>query len=84
MAQVAHPSSRSMAGSAAASGGIAPVYPGKGSGRSGIIPMPTRWWLRPVRMQARVGEQNAVVWKFVYRSPSEASRLIVGVAMGLP
>ena len=46
--------------------------------------MPTRWWLRPVRTQARVGEQNAVVWKFVYRSPSAASRSMVGVAMGLP
>jgi hypothetical protein len=27
--------------------------------------MPTEWWLRPVKSAARVGEQSAVVWKFV-------------------
>ena len=47
--------------------------------RSVIRPMPTEWWLRPVRRHARVGEHNAVVWKFVNVSPPAASRSIVGV-----
>ena len=41
-------------------------------------PMPTEWWLRPVIRQARVGEQSAVVWKPVYRTPPAASRSNVG------
>jgi hypothetical protein len=27
-----------------------------------MVPEPTRWWLRPVRSAARVGEQIEVVW----------------------
>ena len=41
--------------------------------------MPTEWWLRPVRRQARVGEQRAVVWKLLNRSPPAASASRVGV-----
>ena len=33
------------------------------------MPMPTRWWLRPVNRHARVGEHTAVVWKLVNRTP---------------
>ena len=46
--------------------------------------MPTAWWLRPVSSDARLGEHNAVTWKRLYRSPSAASRSIVGVAMSDP
>src|SRR4051794_34003464 len=46
--------------------------------------MPTAWWLRPVRMQARVGEQSAVTWKRLYRSPPCASRSMLGVSMFEP
>ena len=31
--------------------------------------MPTAWWFRPVRRDARVGEHSGVTWKFVYRKP---------------
>jgi hypothetical protein len=40
--------------------------------------------LRPVSNAARVGEQIAVVWKRVYRSPAAASRSKVGVLHGPP
>ncbi len=46
--------------------------------------MPTRWWLRPVSRQARVGEQTAVVWKLVKRTPPAANRSMLGVAMSEP
>ena len=28
------------------------------------------WWLRPLSSAVRVGEQSAVVWNWLYRSPS--------------
>src|SRR4051794_22406348 len=46
--------------------------------------MPTEWWLRPVRSAWRVGEQSAVVWKRLKRSPSSAKRSNVGVLHGPP
>ena len=42
--------------------------------RSGSMPMPTRWWLRPVESAARVGEHIAVVWKALYAMPASARR----------
>ena len=48
------------------------------------MPMPTRWWLRPVSRQARVGEHTAVVWKLVKRSPRAARRSMLGVSMSDP
>ena len=47
-------------------------------------PMPTEWWLRPVRSAARVGEQSAVVWKRLYLRPFAASRSTFGVLIGPP
>ena len=47
-------------------------------------PIPFVWWLRPVSSAARVGEHNAVVWKFENRRPSVASASNVGVAMSDP
>ena len=41
-------------------------------------------WLRPVIRQDRVGEQSAVVWKFVYISPCSAIRLMFGVSISPP
>ena len=41
-------------------------------------------WLRPVSRHERVGEQSAVVWKFVYRSPRSAIRLMFGVSISPP
>src|SRR5262245_46513557 len=49
-----------------------------------ITPVPTEWWLRPVRRAARVGEQSAVVWKRLYRKPSRANRSSTGVAAPPP
>jgi hypothetical protein len=46
--------------------------------------MPLLWWLRPVTMQARLGEQSAVVCMLLKRNPSAASASKVGVSMGLP
>jgi hypothetical protein len=46
--------------------------------------MPTSWWLRPVSSEARVGEHSGVTWKFVYRSPSAASRSMFGVLRSDP
>jgi hypothetical protein len=47
-------------------------------------PMPTAWWLRPVRSAWREGEHRAVVWKRLNRSPSPANRSKVGVLHGPP
>src|SRR5262249_59641052 len=41
-------------------------------------------WFRPVIRQERVGEQRAVVWKFVYVSPRSAIRLMLGVSIKPP
>jgi hypothetical protein len=45
---------------------------------------PLAWWLRPVRMHERVGEQSAVVCMLVERSPSAARASRLGVRIGLP
>src|SRR5579864_841698 len=47
-------------------------------------PIPAEWWLRPVSIACRVGEQSAVVWKRLYFSPPEASFSKLGVAHGPP
>src|SRR6059058_2989206 len=49
-----------------------------------MTPIPTVWWLRPVRSAALVGAQRAVVWKRLYFSPPADSRSAVGVAHGPP
>ena len=46
--------------------------------------MPLAWWLRPVTMQERLGEQSAVVLMLVKRRPPAARESKVGVAIGLP
>ena len=46
--------------------------------------MPFVVWLRPVSRHDRVGEQSAVVWKFVYVSPRSAIRLMFGVSISPP
>jgi hypothetical protein len=48
------------------------------------LPTLTWWWFRPDSSDARVGEQSAVVWKWLKRSPSSASRSKVGVWMPPP
>ena len=47
-------------------------------------PIPTAWGLRPVSRHARVGEQSAVTWKRLYRSPFAASRSMFGVSIPEP
>src|SRR3954471_7883978 len=47
-------------------------------------PMPTVWWLRPVRSEALVGEHNAVVWNRLNFNPLAASRSRFGVLHGPP
>src|SRR5215218_8248975 len=47
-------------------------------------PIPTVWWLRPVRSACRVGEQSAVVWKRLYLRPFTARRSAFGVLIGPP
>src|SRR5262245_43543937 len=42
------------------------------------------WWLRPVMSAALVGEQSAVVWKWLYFKPFSASFVSVGVLHGPP
>jgi hypothetical protein len=46
--------------------------------------MPLLWWLRPVTMQARLGEQSAVVCMLLKRSPFAANASNAGVSIGLP
>ena len=42
------------------------------------------WWLRPVSMQARDGEQRAVVCMLLNNNPSAAIASMWGVRIGLP
>src|SRR5215471_2945517 len=49
-----------------------------------MTPVQTEWWFRPVSKAARVGEHSAVVWKRLNRSPSAASRSIVGEGTSPP
>ncbi len=64
--------------------GIWAVFPGKAVPVSTIPPMLLTWWLRPLFRAVRVGEQTAVVWKLLKRSPPPASRSKVGVPTGPP
>ena len=57
---------------------------GKPDAASVIVPMPFVVWLRPVIRHERVGEHSAVVWKFVYRRPRSAIRLMFGVSIRPP
>src|SRR5262249_43650065 len=49
-----------------------------------MLPIPTLWWFLPVRSAARVGEQSAVVWNWLYRNPLAATRSSAGVGIGPP
>src|SRR5262245_37902506 len=49
-----------------------------------MLAIPQVWWLRPVSSAARVGEQRAVVWKWLYLSPRLATRSKFGVGIGPP
>src|SRR5262245_55691061 len=64
--------------------GMIDVYPGYPVANSVMLPMPTLWWLRPVRSAARVGEQSAVVWNWLYCSPLFAKRSRAGAGIGPP
>ncbi len=46
--------------------------------------MPTAWWFRPVKKQARVGEHRAVTWKRLNGRPGRGKRVECGVAMSDP
>ena len=45
--------------------GIWPVLPGNAVPVSMIPPILFTWWLRPLLIAARVGEETAVVWKLL-------------------
>ena len=47
-------------------------------------PIPTAWWLRPVKNDARVGEHSEVTWKRLKRAPVVASASRWGVPMSEP
>ena len=47
------------------SNGMCPLAFGNPDVASVMQAIPLRVWLRPVIRQERVGEQSAVVWKFV-------------------
>ena len=81
---VLYPLSRIVSASGAAVSGRTELYPGADVAISVMPPMPTAWWLRPVRRAWRVGEQSAVVWKRLNRSPLAASRSAFGVLQGPP
>ena len=46
--------------------------------------MPTAWWLRPVKKEARVGEHREVTWKRLKGAPPAASASMCGVPMSEP
>ena len=60
------------------------LLPGADVAVSVMLPMPTEWWLRPVRRAWRVGAHRAVVWKRLNRSPPAAKRSAFGVWHGPP
>ena len=62
---VLKPRSPSTAGSIAHSPGMCPLAFGNPDAASVMHAIEFVVWLRPVSRQARVGEQRAVVWKFV-------------------
>src|SRR6476661_8559047 len=81
---VEYPLSFKVVASAALVFGRMALDPGADVAISVIPPIPTEWWLRPVSIAWRVGEQSAVVWKRLYFSPLAASRSATGVAQGPP
>ncbi len=66
------------------SGGIVPLAFGKPLAASVMHAIELRVWLRPVSRHDRVGEHNAVVCHWVYRTPSAAIRSMFGVSIGPP
>jgi hypothetical protein len=81
---VEYPFSLSVSARGAAELGRNELYPGAEVAISVMPPIPTAWWLRPVRSACRVGEQSAVVWKRLYLSPFAASFSNAGVWRGPP
>src|SRR5262249_27696771 len=66
------------------SNGMCPLALGKPDVASVMHAIPLVVWLRPVIRQDRVGEQRAVVWKFVYVRPASTIRLMLGVLISPP
>ena len=66
------------------SGGIVPLELGNPEAASVMQAMLLRVWFRPVSKHDRVGEQSAVVWNWVYRTPSFTIRSMFGVSIGPP
>jgi hypothetical protein len=66
------------------SGGIVPLAFGNPDAASVMHAMLFRVWLRPVSRHDRVGEHNAVVCHWVNRTPSAATRSMLGVSTGPP
>ncbi len=64
--------------------GSTELYPGAPVAISVMPPMPAEWWLRPVSIAWRVGEQRAVVWKRLNFRPPAASISAFGVWQGPP
>ena len=75
---------RNVIASGATLSGRCPVFPGKAVEVSMMEPVFPMWWLRPVSSAIRVGEQSAVVWNWLYRSPPLARRSTVGMSIGPP
>ena len=66
------------------SNGMRVEIPGKPDENSAMVAMPLLVALRPVSSDARVGEHNAVVWKFANFTPRSAMRRMFGVSTGPP
>src|ERR1700683_803606 len=47
-------------------------------------PIPTAWWLRPVKKEARVGEHSEVTWNRLKRAPPAARASMWGVPTSDP
>ena len=63
------------------SNGMCALAFGKPDAASVMQAIPLVVWFRPVSRHDRVGEHSAVVWKFVYRMPRCAIRLMFGVSI---
>ena len=81
---VFQPRSPRISGSIAHSPGMWPLAFGNPEAASVMQAMLLVVWLRPVSRHDRVGEQRAVVWKFVYLRPRSAMRLMFGVSIRPP
>ena len=66
------------------SNGMCPLEFGNPAAASVMLAMLFVVWLRPVSRHDRVGEHNAVVWKFVYTNPLSAILLMFGVSISPP